>query len=279
MGHEPEAVVLALPNLLTLERPGTTHFLERLRPRYHTGLVVAGTAGSPGGLSQLSRLATMADVIAGYQTGRSQAVARRTIEGLVRRLGVAPEVVLWVDGRSIWRHAASTIGLAALPWGSSPDRLRPVRSALGQRQTTYAAAGGVVIVGGAVVVLIRPQRDEVRLPKGHIESGETAQSAARREVAEETGYLDTAIEADLGHQWVEFDLFPRRGPGWHVARDEHYFRMRLASEQTGERPREARKFTPRLLAVGEALTALSVPAEREWLRRALAIERPATPGG
>jgi ADP-ribose pyrophosphatase YjhB (NUDIX family) len=40
------------------------------------------------------------------------------------------------------------------------------------------------------MLLIRPSRDEVRLPKGHVEAGETLRAAALREVAEETGYDD-----------------------------------------------------------------------------------------
>ena len=52
---------------------------------------------------------------------------------------------------------------------------------------TYTSAGGVVIdgTGDQVLVLVRPERDEVRLPKGHIEAWESAEDAALREVGEE----------------------------------------------------------------------------------------------
>ena len=36
----------------------------------------------------------------------------------------------------------------------------------------YAAAGGVVVDGDRMLVLERPERNEVRLPKGHVEPGE-----------------------------------------------------------------------------------------------------------
>ncbi len=45
--------------------------------------------------------------------------------------------------------------------------------------TTYQAAGGVVMSqdGREVLLLIRPGRDEVRLPNGHSEAEETPESA------------------------------------------------------------------------------------------------------
>ena len=79
----------------------------------------------------------------------------------------------------------------------------------------YRAAGGVVLQQGVVpdldprqpylLVLDRPSRNEVRLPKGHIDHGESAAEAALRETVEEAGYTDLEIVADLGEQIVEFD--------------------------------------------------------------------------
>ena len=51
----------------------------------------------------------------------------------------------------------------------------------------YTAAGGVVVRGEDVLVLRRPGRDEIRLPKGHVEPGEGLAEAALRETREETG--------------------------------------------------------------------------------------------
>ena len=89
------------------------------------------------------------------------------------------------------------------------------------RAIRYEAAGGVVVEGERVLVLRRPSRDEVRLPKGHVEKGESAQETALREVTEESGYDDLEIAADLGRQTVEFDY-----EGAHVVRDERYFLIR-----------------------------------------------------
>ncbi len=70
----------------------------------------------------------------------------------------------------------------------------------------YAAAGGVVIDDGRMLLLDRPLRREVRLPKGHIDPGETAAQAALRETAEESGYDDLEIMSDLGSQVVKFNF-------------------------------------------------------------------------
>jgi 8-oxo-dGTP pyrophosphatase MutT (NUDIX family) len=119
-----------------------------------------------------------------------------------------------------------------------------------------------------VLVLRRPSRGEVRLPKGHVEKGESSQEAALREVAEESGYADLEILSDLGHQTVEFDY-----KGVHVVRDERYFLMHLRSHRqierhAGEHVRGESQFIPDWLNWDQALSELTFEAEREWVRRA-----------
>jgi len=126
----------------------------------------------------------------------------------------------------------------------------------------YTAAGGVVVHDGRVLVLHRPGRGEVRLPKGHVEPGEDVQTAALREVREESGYADLTVRADLGVQLVEFAHDGRR-----VARTERYFLMEpvgQAFQPVGGEP----QFEPAWLSWDEALAALTYEPEREWVRRA-----------
>src|SRR5690349_21122258 len=94
----------------------------------------------------------------------------------------------------------------------------------------YSAAGGVVIHRGQMLLLDRPGRQEIRLPKGHIEPGETPEVTALREVTEESGYNDLKIVTALGSQVVEFDH-----QGRHVIRTEYYFLMNLVSDQQAAR--------------------------------------------
>ncbi|MFX1355577.1 MAG: NUDIX domain-containing protein [Promethearchaeota archaeon] len=127
----------------------------------------------------------------------------------------------------------------------------------------YTAAGGVVVDIDRVLILRRPDRDEVRLPKGHVEKGESARETSLREVMEESGYADLGIIADLGHQTVEFDY-----KGKHVIRDERYFLMRLRSSRRIEREPQEHQFLPDWLTWDKALSELTFEAEREWVRRA-----------
>ena len=97
----------------------------------------------------------------------------------------------------------------------------------------YRAAGGVVLDPHGKVLLI--ERDverggktvrEVRLPKGHIDEGETDEQAAIRETCEESGYCSLEIAADLGEHRTEYDFKNK-----HYLRDERYFLMRLTSSE------------------------------------------------
>ena len=130
----------------------------------------------------------------------------------------------------------------------------------------YQAAGGVVVDGeGRVLVLRRPSRGEVRLPKGHVEKGESHLQAALREVTEESGYTGLAVLGDLGHQVVRFEYQGRR-----VVRDEYYFMLQLGNEPPIERKARELQFIPDWVGWEQALEELSFEAEREWMRRARA---------
>lgn len=134
---------------------------------------------------------------------------------------------------------------------------------------SYTASGGIVTnaEGTHVLLLIRPERDEVRLPKGHVEPEEAMAEAALREVAEETGYDDLEIVADLGEQLVAFPL-----DGKVVRRTEQYFLMRARTLHQIERPQsDDQQFFTIWVPWDEAPTHLSFEAEQVWIRRARRI--------
>jgi len=139
----------------------------------------------------------------------------------------------------------------------------------------HRTAGGVVIDrAGRVLVLEREVErggavvHEVRLPKGHIDAGETEEQAAVREVCEESGYCGVEIIADLGEGRSEFTF---RGEA-HV-REERYFLMRLVDE-TRRAPApshgEEALFTANWLAPETAAAQLTYPSERMFAERAAA---------
>jgi 8-oxo-dGTP pyrophosphatase MutT (NUDIX family) len=142
----------------------------------------------------------------------------------------------------------------------------------------YASAGGVIVgsSGEDVLLLLRPDRlgpdgrPEVRLPKGHIEPGESRSQAALREVHEETGLSNLEILADLGHQTVEFDW-----QGCHYVRDESCFLLAIGdppASQIGSpfkgTDHPEKQFERLWLTWEEALARLTFVAEREWVQRA-----------
>ena len=143
----------------------------------------------------------------------------------------------------------------------------------------HETAGGVVMDdAGRILAVVRDvERNgatvhEVRLPKGHIDPGETPEAAAMREVGEESGYWELAIVADLGTATSEFVH-----EGEHHTRNERYFLMRLTSpERKGMQVHpgsEEALFKPEWLSLEDAEAAMTYPSEREFVKRAREVVR------
>ncbi|MBW7863326.1 MAG: NUDIX domain-containing protein [Candidatus Hydrogenedens sp.] len=138
----------------------------------------------------------------------------------------------------------------------------------------HETAGGVVVNGaGRVLVLLRDVwRDggavhEIRLPKGHIDAGETPEQAAVREVREESGYRGLEIVADLGESESRYAF-----RGCRHERRERYYLMRLTDPERGDpQPMGAEEalFEPAWLAPEDAAQRLTYPSERDFVRRAM----------
>ena len=143
----------------------------------------------------------------------------------------------------------------------------------------YAAAGGIVAqreilphLSAAetyLLLLDRPSRAEVRLPKGHIDPGESAEVAALRETCEEAGYCDLRILADLGRRTVEFDY-----KGAHYIRSDHYFLMQLLSaRQTPRPPNDAKQFQVMWAPLADAGRRLTFEIEQLFVNDAVTALR------
>lgn len=142
----------------------------------------------------------------------------------------------------------------------------------------YKAAGGIVLDDrDRVLVLERDVvRDgrlihEVRLPKGHIDGGESPEQAALRETCEESGYCDLEILADLGPGRSEYEFRGRR-----YVRDERYFLMRARSLNArapqAHTESEESLFRPVWLAnLHEALRRLTYDTEKDFAQRAIRL--------
>lgn len=140
----------------------------------------------------------------------------------------------------------------------------------------YRAAGGIVRDAAGRVLLIErlvmrngDLAHEIRLPKGHVEPGESDEQAALREVCEETGYCGLRVVADLGEGFTQFV----REEGC-VRRCEHYYLMELTIVEREEphfdsaTPEEA-LFRPCWVAdLAQAEEQLTFESERRFVRRA-----------
>lgn len=143
----------------------------------------------------------------------------------------------------------------------------------------YKSAGGVVAQRDLLpdlpaaetflLLLDRPGRAEVRLPKGHIDPGESAEEAALRETSEETGFGDLRIIKDLGCRTVEFDY-----KGAHYIREERYFLMELLSpRQITRPPKDAKQFRVLWEPLAGAGDRLTFEAERLFAKDAVTALR------
>ncbi len=147
-----------------------------------------------------------------------------------------------------------------------------------RKNVYYQASGGVVVDdSGRVLLLARHvvrngvTVHEIRLPKGHIEAGESPEEAALREVCEESGYCHLQIVADLGEAHVSFDYRHK-----HVERDDRYYLMRLTRPEQGaqqfhnEHSEEALFIPFWAESLGAAEASLTYESEKQFIRRARA---------
>jgi 8-oxo-dGTP pyrophosphatase MutT (NUDIX family) len=134
-----------------------------------------------------------------------------------------------------------------------------------ERESTISA-GGIVLRfrSGILEVLLVERTKNVeakwapvlsQLPKGSVESGETFEKAALREVREETGY-DTNIVRKAG---VASWGYQRSGSRWRE--EVHYFLMNLKSAAPVARDKEFERVY--WIGVSEATAKLSYPEEKE----------------
>jgi 8-oxo-dGTP pyrophosphatase MutT (NUDIX family) len=113
------------------------------------------------------------------------------------------------------------------------------------------AAGGVVVRDGQVALVHRPRYDDWTLPKGKLDTGESFEQAAVREVEEETG-LRARLVRELPATTYEVNGRPKIVRYWLMeVADESPF---VANDETDEL---------RWVPVDEALRLLSYDRDRE----------------
>ena len=131
------------------------------------------------------------------------------------------------------------------------------------------AAGGVLIIARdrqyhvCLVRRGRHQRQAWCLPKGHLEAGEDAAAAARREVREETGWFGEILQAlpSISYQFTAPD------EGGRILKTVSFFLMRATVAAEG--PRDTQEVEEvRWVVLDEAIRMAAYENERRVLREA-----------
>jgi ADP-ribose pyrophosphatase YjhB (NUDIX family) len=129
-----------------------------------------------------------------------------------------------------------------------------------EQRTAYSAGGVIYRSNGAeleVALIATQSASRWGLPKGHVRRGETAEAAAVREIAEETG-LSGLVERHL----ATIEYWFRAGPT-RIHKYVDLFLVRYLSG--GLVPQEAEVDDARWFPIGEALELASFARERDVL--------------
>jgi 8-oxo-dGTP pyrophosphatase MutT (NUDIX family) len=144
------------------------------------------------------------------------------------------------------------------------------------RARQEVSAGGVVFRvddGRSLFLLIRDSYANWGFPKGHLEGNESPETAALREVVEETGLA--AVESRGPIDVIDW-YFRFRGRLIHKVC--HFYLMESADERTN--PQQAEGITAcQWVTYDEAMTMISYANARQVLRRAQEMVTEAALGG
>jgi 8-oxo-dGTP diphosphatase len=140
-----------------------------------------------------------------------------------------------------------------LPRRISPPGLDSVASV---SDRIVAAAGGVVMRDGEVALVHRPRYDDWTLPKGKLDSGESFEEAALREVEEETGLRATLVRELPG---TTYDVGGRPKVVRYYLMDVEHEGEFVPNDETDEL---------RWVGLDEALRLLTYDRDRDVLRAA-----------
>ena len=128
------------------------------------------------------------------------------------------------------------------------------------------SAGGVVVRGSDVVVIVPTRRGTggarvLGLPKGHVESGESPQQAALREVREEAGVWGE-LRGQLGSVTYTYER-----AGTQIPKRVEFFLIAYGGGDPADHDHEVEE--ARWMPLAQAATALTYPGERDIVARAL----------
>jgi 8-oxo-dGTP pyrophosphatase MutT (NUDIX family) len=133
------------------------------------------------------------------------------------------------------------------------------------------SAGGIVVDDQGRMIVIVPTRRAAggsrvtALPKGHIDPGEDAPTAALREVREEAG-----VEAEIVQHLGDVKYWYQRD-GKAIPKQVSFFLMKYLGGDPADHDHEVE--VARWIPLHQALDELSFPGERKMVRAAIAYRQ------
>ena len=138
------------------------------------------------------------------------------------------------------------------------------------RTIDQVSAGGVAFRRGddtQIVIIKTAAEKRWQLPKGLIDPGETAETAALREVREETGIVPAMVEPIDSIEYWFYASFGGERARYH--KTVHFFLMRYVTGDTAGHDHEVAE--ARWVSIDEALKMLAFKSEREIVEKARAM--------
>ena len=124
------------------------------------------------------------------------------------------------------------------------------------------SAGGVVMNARGEVVVVNQQHDSWSLPKGHVDSGESAREAAKREIAEECGIKDAEYIRELGS--YERYRIGKGGIGDDTNELKHIHMFLFTTSDAALTPVDPANPEARWVPVKEVAALLTHPKDKEF---------------
>lgn len=119
--------------------------------------------------------------------------------------------------------------------------------------------------GDVEILVLQHEGGKWMLPKGTIETGETPEAVALREVREETGLSNVRVITDLGQE--RYSFFWRTEDTFYN-KTVHYYLLEFLGAEDAQPQREEGFVAAQWVTVEEALTRIKYKETREIVKRA-----------